>query len=207
MIWRVPALLRRRPTAPPGVVLAGGEGRRLGGGGKASVELLGRPLLLRALDVLAEAGLRHLAVVAKASTELPDLPDGVTTLIEPEEPRHPLAGLRHALRAAHGRPVVVLACDLPLVPAGLVARVAVSPPRGVLATVVRGQPLCGRYEPASLRLLDRVSTSPPAPRLTEVVAGLRPRLVDPLSDEDLHNVNTPEDLLTASALLDRRAAR
>jgi molybdenum cofactor guanylyltransferase len=195
------ALPRRRTRPPVGCVLAGGEGRRMGGP-KAEVELLGVPLVLRALEVLGGAGLRDLAVVAKPDTPLPELPRGVGAWREPEAPRHPVAGLVHALRAAKGRPVVVLACDLPLVPPSLVRLVARSPLDGRRAAHVRGQPLCGRYEPSALRdLMD----APAGARLTDVVAALGPRLVEPLGVDDLLNVNTPEDLLTASALLSRRS--
>jgi len=55
------------------VVLAGGRDSRLGGEGKATVEVAGRPLL---------------AYVLEAMTSPP-----VALWTEPDEPRHPLAGL------------------------------------------------------------------------------------------------------------------
>ena len=90
-----------------GVVLAGGAGRRIGGD-KATVELEGRPLLHYPLSVL-RAVLDEVAVVAKQSTVLPGLDVEIAIWLEPEEPRHPLAGIVHALRCARGRPVVVVA--------------------------------------------------------------------------------------------------
>jgi len=91
-------------NAPIGAVLAGGAGRRIGGG-KAIVELHGRPLLSYPVGVL-QAVLGEVAVVAKPQTELPDLP-GVHVWHEPEEPHHPLAGIVHALQQADGRAVLV----------------------------------------------------------------------------------------------------
>ena len=60
--------------------------------------------------------------MAKQSTVLPGLDVEVAIWLEAEEPRHPLAGIVHALRCARGRPVVVVAGDMPFVTRGLVAR-------------------------------------------------------------------------------------
>ena len=105
-----------------GAVLAGGAGTRLGGA-KAGALLAGRPLLSYPLAAL-RAAVGEVAVVAKAGTELPAVGYGVLIWREPDEPRHPLAGVVEALRRAHGRPVVVLACDLPFVTAELVRELA-----------------------------------------------------------------------------------
>src|SRR5438477_12761169 len=78
-------------SAPVGVILAGGAGRRIGGS-KALVKLHGRPLISYPLAAMREA-LGDIAIVAKADTELPSLP-GVTVWIEPDVPRHPLVGSR-----------------------------------------------------------------------------------------------------------------
>src|SRR4051812_3660879 len=103
------------PEAPVGVVLAGGRGRRLGGD-KAIVELEGRALVLYPLESLHEV-CDDVAVVAKRETMLPPLAGAADLWIEPDEPRHPLAGVAHALRLAAGRPVLVVAVDLPLMDA------------------------------------------------------------------------------------------
>jgi molybdenum cofactor guanylyltransferase len=111
-------------------VLAGGRGSRFGGEGKPTVELARRPLLAYVLDAITGA-LDDVAVAAKASTALPGSSDGETLAVpgtprvalwtEPDEPHHPLAGLRYALRRAGGRPVLACAVDMPLVTAPLVA--------------------------------------------------------------------------------------
>ena len=99
-----------------GVVLAGGVGRRIGGD-KAMVELEGRPLVLYPLAVL-RAVLDEVVVVAKQSTILPPLDADVAIWLEADEPRHPLLGIVHALRCARGRPVIVVAGDMPFVTRG-----------------------------------------------------------------------------------------
>src|SRR4051812_49455051 len=92
--------------APVGVVLAGGLGRRLGGD-KAIVELEGRALVLYPLEALHEV-CDEVAVVAKRDTLLPPLAGIASLWVEPDEPRHPLCGVAHALRLALGRAVLVV---------------------------------------------------------------------------------------------------
>jgi len=189
-----------------GVVLAGGEGRRMGGA-KATVKLGGRPLLAYALDAVWRA-VGHVAIMAKRGTPLPEVP-GVTVWIEPDHPQHPLAGIVHALGLAAGRPVLVCAGDLPLVSEDLLRRVAQHEPNGGLAVVATGpggmQPLVGCYAPAALAPL-AAALEQPGVSLREAVALLEPTAVEVSDPEDLFNVNRPEDLLQVGAILNRRRA-
>jgi molybdopterin-guanine dinucleotide biosynthesis protein A len=189
---------------PVGAVLAGGEGRRIGGD-KSTVKLRGRPLISYPLDAL-EAVLEDVAVVAKARTELPPLP-GVTVWIEPQELGHPLVGIVHALAMADGRAVVVCAVDLPFVTPAVVATLASADAEGapaVIATASRAeQPLLGRYEPEAAALLSGALRADPGISLREAVAGIGPRRLELEDPGVLYNVNAPEDLLQAAALLDR----
>jgi molybdopterin-guanine dinucleotide biosynthesis protein A len=188
-----------------GVVLAGGLGRRMGGS-KATVELNRRPLISYPLEALWRA-LGDVAIVAKFDTELPSVP-GAVVWIEPEEPRHPLTGIVHAISLAEGRPVVVCASDMPLVTPDLVGRIARADPRGTPAVVasVGGeiQPLLGCYQPSALGPLS-VAVRDPGP-LGETVAALGPTRYEVEDPECLFNVNSPDELLQASGLLDRRRA-
>ena len=70
------------------MVLAGGQDSRLGGEGKATVEVAGRPLLAYVLEAMSGA-LDEVAVAAKASTAAHPWRCGPS----PTSPRHPLAGL------------------------------------------------------------------------------------------------------------------
>src|SRR3954453_8889358 len=183
-----------------GAVLAGGGGRRIGGD-KAMVELEGRPLVDYPLNVL-RAVLDEVAVVAKQSTVLPGLDVEIAIWLEPEEPRHPLAGVVHALRCARGQPVVVVAGDMPFVTRGLVAALSRERSRGAAAVVPRAvgrlQPLCARYEPRALGAL--AGCDLPAP-LSDVVGALDPRILEWPDEEPFFTVNSPEDILQAAALL------
>src|SRR5690349_6719821 len=132
---------------PIGVILAGGEGTRMGGS-KAIVNLNGRPLISYPLESMWRA-LGNAAIVAKMDSALPGVA-GVTVWIEPDEPRHPLTGIVHALGLADGRAVLVCPVDLPFVSAGLIRRIARVPRGGGPAVIAaldgRTQPLLGRYE-------------------------------------------------------------
>ena len=192
---------RGRKAEPVGVVLAGGLGRRMGGA-KAMVMLGGRPLISYPLDALS-AALGDVVVLAKADTELPSLP-GTTVWIEPHPHHHPLVGIVQALAIAGGRPVLVCAADLPLVTPELVARLAASDPMGAPAVVASAdgmmQPLLACYQPHALGLLSQAFDRP----LREQVAAIGPRPLEVSDPEELFNVNAPEDLLRAAAMLDRR---
>lgn len=188
------------------MVLAGGLGRRIGGS-KATVELNRRPLISYPLEALWRA-LGNVAIVAKIDTELPSVP-GAVVWIEPEEPRHPLTGIVYAISLAEGRPVVVCASDMPLVTPDLVGRIARADPGGTPAVVASAggeiEPLLGCYQPAALAPLTAAARDPQAP-LRRSVAALGPRLYE-IEDRDcLFNVNSPDELLQASGLLDRRRA-
>jgi molybdopterin-guanine dinucleotide biosynthesis protein A len=124
------------------------------GGDKALVELDGSLLIERPLAALRAAGIEEVVVVAKRETVLPL---GTTVWLEPDEPRHPLTGLVHALRTADG-PVFVVAADLALLDAATVARVLGAAQPDDLAVVPdaggRLQPLCALYAPAAFSAAD-----------------------------------------------------
>jgi molybdopterin-guanine dinucleotide biosynthesis protein A len=190
----------RNHGPPVGVVLAGGLGRRLGGD-KAIVELEGRPLLLYPLEALHEF-CDDVAVVAKRDTVLPPLAGAAELWIEPDEPRHPLVGVAHALRLAAGRPVLVVAVDLPLMDATTLRLIAETDPQDAAVVVPRVhgrlQPLCALYTPRALPGLEAFD---PDARATDVVEALGIREVEPPDVSAFHNVNRPEDLLQVSVLL------
>jgi molybdopterin-guanine dinucleotide biosynthesis protein A len=197
---------------PIGVVLAGGLGRRIGGA-KAVVELRGTPLVLYPLRAL-QAVLAEVVVVAKQGNALPPLP-GVPIWLEPPEPRHPLAGIVHALEGAGaasesaglGREIFVSAGDLPFLDPGFVDWLAHVDAHGAPAVVPRAggrlQPLLARYSPAAYASLAAALRADPLPSLSDAVQALEPYVLDCDDETPFFNVNAPEDLLTAAGLLDR----
>lgn len=185
-------------SAPLGVLLAGGAARRMGGD-KLRSPLLGRPLALWALDALRDV-CDEVIVAAKGGTALPPLPAGVQRLDEPDEPRHPLAGVVAALRhAGPGGATLVLAADLPLVPASLLRVLLAAPAEHAVAVAgERVHPLCARLGPAALEAA--LQAGEPA---TRAVLALGPALVEAQAAW-LLNVNEPEDLAAVEAALRER---
>ena len=161
------------------------------GGAKMTAHYAGRPLLAWPVDALRSV-LDEVVVVAKLDTVLPPLE--VAVWIEPDEPRHPLAGIVHALREAGDRAVLVCAGDMPAVDP-LVVRALVAAP-GAPAVVPRAggrlQPLLARYEPPALEILAAAASSG-AP-LTDVVESLRPQVLELADETSFRNVNTAQEL-------------
>lgn len=173
------------------MVLAGGAARRFGGD-KMRRAHGGRPLLQHAIEALWHA-LDDVVVVAKAATSLP--PFDVPLWLEPDEPRHPLAGIGFALERAGGRSVLALAGDMPTAPAALLQRLAID--RGDAPAVVPRhhggpEPLIAVYRPAALPAL-RAAAEAGAPARAAVEA-LGADWVEWADAAALRSVNRPEDL-------------
>ncbi|HEX9700052.1 MAG TPA: molybdenum cofactor guanylyltransferase [Acidobacteriota bacterium] len=194
-----------------GALLAGGGSRRMGSP-KAAVVLAGLTLAERTAATLRQVvdecapddgECIQAGGEAIAGLEWPLWPDLRAN-------GGPAAGIEAALTGAAPAPIVVLALDLPLVPAGLLidaldrvrAGAAIAAPRWA----DRWHPLCAAYSTAALEPLRR--------RLDAGQGGLQ-GLLDELAvaiEEDalrahgdpvrtLLNVNSPADLETAAALL------
>lgn len=130
-------------------VLAGGDGRRIGGS-KPMRRLRGRPLLGYPVAAARAAGL-DVVVVAKRDTAIPELP--CETLIEPDRPVHPLCGVIEALKAK-ARPVLALGCDMPLLAADLLSWLARAPGAAFVELGGQPQPLPARWLPRQLPTLE-----------------------------------------------------
>lgn len=184
-------------------VLAGGAGSRMGSP-KADAVLAGEPLVEYPLRALRAAGLDPF-VVTKA-----DRPVGAAAevVVEPDLPRHPLTGILAAIEHAAGRQVVVVACDMPLLPPELLRWLA-GLPGGTIVPKVAGhlQPLAARYGPEAAGPIrealkgGREGPGGRIPAVMTVLAELGPRILEEdrlrrFGDPDrmFTNVNTPEEL-------------
>jgi molybdopterin-guanine dinucleotide biosynthesis protein A len=138
-------------------VLAGGEGRRMGGV-KALRPFRGRPLAAHAAD-LARRWTAEVAVVVRDEAQLAGALDAPLVLDRADLPG-PLGGLAAALahaQAGGADLLITLPCDMPELPVDLPARLA----RGlegaarVAIPEVAGQlePACGLWRPAALEAL------------------------------------------------------
>jgi molybdopterin-guanine dinucleotide biosynthesis protein A len=180
-----------------GAILAGGLGRRMGAD-KPSRELAGKPLIAYPLAALRSA-CERVVVVAKSDSELPPL-QGAARWDEPDEPRHPLTGIVHALERA-GAPILICAADMPYVTPDVCARLIDA--RAIARAGGRLQPLLGVYDPAWLPALQ--AAEPDAP-LTRTVEALAPDTL-PLPEAVVRSIDTPEALRSAQQRADERQHR
>jgi molybdenum cofactor guanylyltransferase len=116
------------PSAVTGVVLAGGQSRRMGGGDKGMLSLAGKPMLSHVIDRLAPQ-VGRMVINANgdparfSSFGLPVVADTVTGFAGPLA--GVLAGMRWSAAHAPGaRWIVTAAGDAPMLPADVVARLA-----------------------------------------------------------------------------------
>ncbi|MGZ3587300.1 MAG: molybdenum cofactor guanylyltransferase [Candidatus Limnocylindrales bacterium] len=197
-----------RTDEPIGVILAGGRGTRIGGA-KATVELLGRPLIAYPAASL-QGVLADVAVIAKADTAIPPLP-GVVRWPEPAEPRHPLVGIVEALGRAAGRPVLVCAADMPCVSHALLDSILAADPRGAPAVVPSTggalQPMLALYLPAALEPLSGALGCGELGPLRRTVERLEPWLLEVQDSTPFFNINSRADLAAAAERLRGAAPR
>ncbi|SFJ38486.1 molybdenum cofactor guanylyltransferase MobA [Celeribacter neptunius] len=201
----------------PGVILAGGEARRMGGTAetkvdKAMVKLGGAPLIERVISRL-EPQCATLAISANgdpkryAAFGYPILPDAT-----PEQ-NGPLAGVLAGLDWAAMKgfeAIVTVATDTPFFPKDLVTRLgAVAQPEGFGIAVTeeagetRWHPTFGLW-PVDLRHDLRIALARHQRRMLQFAEskGAVPVLFETAEGEDpFFNVNTPDDLQQAEAQL------
>ncbi|NVK45265.1 MAG: molybdenum cofactor guanylyltransferase MobA [Rhodobacteraceae bacterium] len=198
----------------PGVILAGGQGTRLGGVDKGMVELGGTRLIERIIDRLAPQ-CATLAISANGDPKrysefgFPILPDGTS------DAQGPLAGVLAGLDWAAMKgfeAIVTVATDTPFFPTDLVHRLAsVSHPEGFGIAVtkedgdMRWHPTFGLW-PVTLRHDLRIALQRNQRRMQQFAEGKGavPVLFEAEHPEELFfNINTAEDLAQAEARLIR----
>lgn len=211
-----------RPAPTPaqitGLILAGGEGRRMGGQDKGLLPLQGRPLAAHALErlapqvasVLISANRHAEAYAALGAPVLADDPPGFLG---------PLAGLLTGLRAAGTDWLLCVPCDSPAVVADLAVRLAAAleaAPAALVALVEGPDEERGgwRLHPA-FALMHRSLAAPLAAALASGERRLGQWLTSQPHarvrfDRDadalmLANANTPEALATLEARWRARA--
>ena len=193
-------------AGPIGVILAGGQSRRMGGGDKGLLTLDGHSILHHVIRRLSPQ-LQRVAINANgdgtrfAAFSLPVLPDPV--------PGHPgpLAGILAAMDWAAGLgadTVITVAADTPFFPADLVMRLqAAGGPVGFslaatgTAIAPDWHPVFGLW-PTALRHDLRRDLLAGQRKVIDwaLQNGARPALFD-TSTDPFFNINTPDDLATA----------
>jgi molybdopterin-guanine dinucleotide biosynthesis protein A len=178
-----------------GVVLTGGESRRMGRD-KAFVSVAGVPMARRVADTLSAAGARSVMAVGGDLAGLRAL--GLDARPDPRQGDGPLGGLVTALELAAEPVVAVLATDLAWVPPAVVVALVEQLGTDLAADVAaaltdRREPLCAawRVDPC----LDELAAAHLAGGRSVLLAMNRLAVADVPTDRDLlWNANTPEDL-------------
>lgn len=188
------------------VVLAGGQGTRLGGVNKALLEIGGQRVIDRLLAALRPLGTPIILVVNDDS--LLGLPD--TVVVRDIEPRAgALMGLYSGLRAVRTPLAVATACDMPFVSTALLrALLALAAEVDAVVPVIGEQPepLHAVYRPSCLPAIE-AALAAGRKRLLAFFDAVRVRYVAEAElrrwDPELRsflNVNWPDDLARARAL-------
>lgn len=188
-----------------GVVLAGGAATRYGGLPKGLETVGGRRIIDRVVDALMDVT-DDLLLVANDPAASQWLP-GVRVQQDLVPNAGGLGGIHAALHHA-GRPVLIVAWDMPFVPAGLLRRLRELGDSADVAVPESGsrrgvEPLCAFYAPACLPAIEqsladgdrRVVGFHERVRVARLPAGE----VSAFGDPELlfMNVNTPDDLARA----------
>lgn len=191
-----------------GLVLAGGEGRRMGGQDKGLLDWHGRPLAEHALGRLApqvgplllsinrnRAG--YEAVAARTQARLCE--DGFHETGGGQA--GPLAGISAALQQCETAWLAAVPCDAPQVPADLVARLAsalsADAPAAYARTPGRSHPTCCLLQ-AGLRGSARHALAQGQRKLWTWLQQQGAVAVDFAEAEAFANLNTPQDLQQAA---------
>lgn len=197
---------------PAGVILAGGQSRRMGGGDKGLLQLGGQPILGHVIDRL-EPQVVEIALNANGDSTrfagfglqvIADSIDGFAG---------PLAGVLAGMdwAAAHGHShIITAAADTPFFPCDLVPRLILAAENAPIALAATPDPERGKSRhptfgiwPVELRDDLRAAL---ADGLRKVVQwtdrhGTGMAMFEVETFDPFFNVNTPEDLATASELL------
>jgi molybdopterin-guanine dinucleotide biosynthesis protein A len=188
------------------VVLAGGQGTRLGGVNKALLEVGGRRVIDRLLDALRPLGTP--IVIVSNDDSLVGLPD--TVVVRDVEPRAgALMGLYSGLRVVRTPLATATACDMPFVSTALL-RALLALTEGVDAVVPvigeQPEPLHAVYRPSCVPAIEAALVAG-RKRLLSFFEAVQVRYVEETElrrwDPELRsflNVNRPEDLAHARTL-------
>lgn len=196
---------------PAGVILAGGQARRMGGGDKGLLTLGGQTLLQRVIDRLepqvAEVALNANGDASRFDTfGLPVLPDSVSGFVGPLA--GVLAGLDWAAERGHSH-IVTAAADTPFFPCDLVPQLLLNAQTPIVLAATpdpeRGMsrhPTFGLW-PVDLRDDLRDALTDGVRKVVQWTdrhgTSIATFSADPF--DPFFNVNSPEDMAAAEALL------
>ena len=190
---------------PLGVILAGGQATRMGGGDKCLLTLGNRPILQHVIDRL-EPQVDGLLLSANgdptrfADYNIKIAPDSITGFAGPLS--GVLAGLDHAAQTGHTH-IITAAADTPFFPCDLTPNLLLAAEASGLALAASPsgrQPTFGLW-PVSLRDDLRASLNEGLRKVVMWTQKHNAGTAEFPDDDAFFNVNTPDDLQTAKAML------
>ncbi len=192
-------------NAPLGVILAGGQATRMGGGDKCLLTLGGTPILHRVLDRLtpqvATCVLNANGDATRfADYNIPVIPDQIDGFAGPLA--GVLAGMDHAAKTGHSH-IVTAAADTPFFPCDLVPQLQLAAGDSGLALAASPsgrQPTFGLW-PVALRDDVRQALTDGLRKVVQWTSQHNAATAEFPDDAAFFNVNTPDDLQTAEAML------
>lgn len=179
------------------LILAGGEGSRIGGG-KPQRLLGGRTMLDRAIEQ-ARRWSDHVTVAAREAAQLGAA--NVPLLLDPPGLEGPLGGLASAARL-DAPAVLTIPCDMPFLPDDLADRLDTALPGHGAALAASGghvHPVCGLWRTEALAGLDDYAAS--GRRSLIGFAEAIGYVAVEWPGDPFFNINNPEDLTEAEARL------
>lgn len=186
-----------------GVILAGGEGNRMGGQDKGWITLRGKPLIEWVLEQLKpQVG----PVVISANRNLERYQAlGVPVVHDEKVYLGPLAGIATALENIRTEYALVVPTDAPLIPADLAQRLLPKCPARLVICHdgERLQPLFGLYH-RSLAESIRAFLASDQRQLTRWCMAQNPEIVTIRDTEIFANLNTAEELARIETALGER---
>ena len=177
------------------VIMAGGNGRRLGGINKAELMLGDKSFLERIYDELSDFG----EILVSVQDEAQSISSNYKAVYDLYPGCGPMGGILSALAASKSDALLVVSCDMPLFGSGLSRRLVEEMDTNTDALVCassdgRVHPLCGVYTKACLPALhDCIKEG--NYKMSELLLKVNSRRLKVEADEYmLKNINTFEDI-------------
>jgi molybdopterin-guanine dinucleotide biosynthesis protein A len=192
-----------------GVILAGGQARRMGGADKAFLPLAGQPLVHHVINRLQPQVFR---VIISANGDPARFAGLACDVVADSLPQGPLSGVLAAMHhagTAGATHLVSTPCDTPFLPDDLVQRLiqaAETAPEGLaLARTADGDHPASALWPIALAPALEAFLAAGGAKVTGFADAHRTVRADFSDARAFMNLNSPEDLAAARALLEGRA--
>jgi len=183
-----------KPTEVTGIILAGGEGRRMGGKDKGWIALQGLALVQRAIERLEP---QVSEIMISANRNLDAYQQLGKRIVRDDTPYlGPLAGISACLHEIETDYALVVPTDAPLIPLNLLELLQTQyPSKLILCQDERQlQPLFGLYHRSLATSIDRYLAAGER-KLTTWCEQHNPARIRLDDNSAFTNLNTPEDLL------------